>query len=51
MRYQRLPRAPSRRWYPQSFLAPLDGNAPHREDSLRYLDDLMVALGEAGIGY
>ena len=45
----RAPQAAGRTWYPYSFLAPLQKNAPHLPSALQAASDVLAALEEGGI--
>lgn len=45
----RAPQAQGRTWYPHSFLAPLDANAPHLPSAVRAVSDVLAALAEGGV--
>jgi len=43
------PDAPSRTWYPYSFLVPLEQNEPHLSAALQTLGDIVADLGRLGV--
>ena len=43
------PQAQYNRWYPQSFMAPLDANEPELSSALAAVDDVLDTVVEAGI--
>lgn len=43
------PQAERSRWYPRSFLAPIERNEPHLSSAVRAVDRVLEDVGEAGI--